>query len=82
MSIELDENTTVYRFSLPKTLQLLRQKALHLSSPEVVSRTRSMARSLSKDGLGPDEPVDEKLREGAYIYNAPSPMLIFPQLGG
>jgi len=67
MTIELDENTTVYRFSLPKTLQLLRQKASHLSSPEVVSRTRLMARTLSKDGLGPDEPVDEKLREGAYI---------------
>lgn len=58
---------TVYRFSLPQTIQLLRQKVAHLSSPGVVSRTRSMARALARDGLGPDEPVEETLREAGRL---------------
>jgi hypothetical protein len=82
VTVELDEHTIVYRFSLPKTLHLLREKASHLSSPEVVSRTRSMARTLSKDGLGPDESVDETLREGGYIIAFFYAMLISTQLGG
>ncbi|PVG00345.1 hypothetical protein CPB86DRAFT_729439 [Serendipita vermifera] len=64
---ELDNEVTVYRFSPPKVTQLLRDKASRLASPEVVSRVRSLSRSLARDGLGPDETVDDKIREAGRL---------------
>jgi ribonuclease H2 subunit B len=63
----LDKNLTVYRFSLLKTLQLLQNKVARLSTPEFATASRSIGRSLAKDGLGPDEKVSEGVREGLYF---------------
>jgi len=59
----LDDNLTVYRFSIQKTLQLLQTKVARLSTPEFAKTSRSITRSLAKDGLGPDERVPEDLRQ-------------------
>lgn len=64
LDTDLGDQTVVYQFSLPKTVQMLRTKAARLSVPDVAARTLSLSRSLSKDGLGPDEAIDEDLREG------------------
>ena len=63
----MDKNLTVYRFSLQKMLQLLQTKVARLSTPEFAKATRSINRSLAKDGLGPDENVSEDLRQGPYF---------------
>ena len=74
--LALDKNLTVYRFSLQKMLQLLQTKVARLSTPEFAKATRSINRSLAKDGLGPDETVSEDLRQGPsflslslYLYS-------------
>jgi hypothetical protein len=54
----------VYRFSLPKAIEMLRIKATRLATPEMVTRVRSMTRSLALDGLGPSEDIEETLRAG------------------
>ncbi|KAG8803396.1 hypothetical protein FRC16_005593 [Serendipita sp. 398] len=64
---ELEDSTKVYRFSFPVTLKMLQVKVNRLSSPEMAASTRIIARSLSKDGLGPNEHVDDKLREGNLV---------------
>lgn len=77
--LALDKNLTVYRFSLQKMLQLLQTKVARLSTPEFAKATRSINRSLAKDGLGPDENVSEDLRQGPYfpsfLFECP-PLLI------
>jgi hypothetical protein len=55
----------VYRFSLPKAIEMLRIKATRLATPEMVTRVRLMTRSMALDGLGPTEDIEDTLREGS-----------------
>lgn len=66
---ELDGNVMVYRFSLPKVIEMLRIKAARLATPEMVTRIRPMTRSLALDGLGPTEDIEETLREGSFAVS-------------
>lgn len=62
----------VYRFSPIKYVEYLKLKVLNLLEANVVEGSRTLVRSLAKDGLMEDG--NEKLLEGMFI---PSGILVY-----
>ncbi|KAK2464258.1 hypothetical protein APHAL10511_003715 [Amanita phalloides] len=65
---EVTLDITVYRFSESKVLDYLRRKVERLASPNVVEESKTLLRSLAKDGLLDDD--NEKLLKVARIRAA------------
>ncbi|KAG6831699.1 hypothetical protein H0H92_008342 [Tricholoma furcatifolium] len=51
---EISPEIVVYRFSQPRTLEYLRSKVTRLSSPNALEVSKSITRTLAKDGLMED----------------------------
>ncbi|KAF9454028.1 hypothetical protein P691DRAFT_798942 [Macrolepiota fuliginosa MF-IS2] len=60
---EITEEITVYRYSQERTLEYLRKKAVHLSNPKIIEISKTIVRSLAKDGLMEDG-NEELLKSG------------------
>ncbi|ESK96583.1 ribonuclease h2 subunit b [Moniliophthora roreri MCA 2997] len=61
---EISPELIVYRFSMSKAIEYLRKKVARLSSSDIVDASRTLARSLAKDGLMEDG--NESLLELAH----------------
>jgi hypothetical protein len=60
--VEITEEITVYRYSQERTLEYLRVKVARLSEPKTLEISKSITRSLAKDGLMEDG--NEELLKG------------------
>ena len=61
---EITQDITVYRFSVEKVLACLRTKVARLNTPALFETTRTLIRTLAKNGFMEDG--KEHLLEGAY----------------
>jgi ribonuclease H2 subunit B len=62
----ITEEITVYRYSRERALDYLRKKVVHLSTPSTLEKSKTIIRSLAKDGLMEDG--NEELLNSGFIH--------------